>query len=59
MCDIEKLNLGYRKCTDKENIKLTIARKTKKDEEEHIDICDKCWAKLCKNDKFYNQDQNA
>lgn len=59
MCDIEEFKLGYKKCNDKEDIKVTISRKTKKNEEEKLDICGKCWAKLSTNDKFYNQDQNV
>ena len=58
MCDIEDLKLGYKKCTDREDIKLTISRKTKKGEEEHLDICNKCWAKLCVNDKFYTNEES-
>jgi hypothetical protein len=55
MCDIELLKLGYAKCKDREDIKLTVCEKNKKNEDIKMDICGKCWAKLCKNDKFYNQ----
>ena len=24
-----------------------------------MDICGKCWRKLCTNDKFYTQDRNT
>ena len=55
-CQITELGLGYSKC-DNDDIKVTVQERNKKNEPIDIPICNTCWIKLSKNDKFYKEDK--
>ena len=64
MCDITELGLGYSKCSNREDLCVTVQERNKKNEPINMEICKSCWVKLSVNDKFYTKeeiktDQNA
>jgi len=49
MCDINKLKLGYRKCSNQE-ITVIIMWKGKE-----VGLCEKCWRKIAKSDLEWSE----